>query len=1037
MRFDFSRPTYNQCARHLDYRHVVTITILLCMLFLPTFVAHLQAEPTQKPANDLKSPLSAEESLKHFRLHPALSIEIVASEPQVIDPVAVRFDESGRMWVVEMSDYPNGPAEGEEPKSRIRILEDRDQDGRYETSTVFADKLLFATGLQPWKGGVIVTMAGRVAFLRDDDGDNRADSEETWFTGFAERNPQLRANHPSFALDNHIYVANGLRGGDVIARRKEWSEGAKPAAISGMDFRFDPHTGVYEAVSGVGQFGMTFDDFGNRFVCSNRNPSIHIVLEDRYVKRNPFLSISSVRHDVSPAGEQSRVFPISRSWTTSTLHAGQITAACGVTIYRGDLLPDEFHGNSFTCEPTGNLVHRDVLAPDGATFKSKPGREGIEFLATKDEWFRPANQVVGPDGALYIVDIYRAVIEHPQWVPDELKNRPDNYYGNDRGRIYRIVPKRPVNPEQPKQTTAPTKRGSRTGTRHPRTLSGLSTGELAALLGHPNSWQREMAARLLNERQDKSAASSLERIIQSGKTPQARALALWALEGIDELRDKHLLAALNDPHLRVVEQAVRLAESRLADHPRLGAQLVDLHPGTNDARLAFQIALSLGQIAPNAKTRARLSRIAVGFAHDPWVRRAVATSVGEDASGFFEDVLTKVVKQKSGSRRGIDQLVAETATLVGSRLKAEEIVNSLETLGQGLNDAVDDSDTLRIRFIALENLATGISRRGKALSTYVEQLSPEPNARIKTLFDVAVRSAGDGKLDVRSRHSALRLLKYAGFDTTGDALLALARDEQDRSIRLAAIGTLAAFEAPTIADTILEDYPAQTPAIRRAVLDVLLASTSRTKRLLDEIAAKHIAVSELDPSRVKQLVEHKNADIKKRAKELLASAVPADRKQVLTDYQAALKLKSDAGRGREVFKKNCTACHRIGGMGVNVAPDIGDSRVRTPASLLTDILDPNRAIDSNYFSYTVMTTDGKVHTGVISSETASSITLRQQENKTVELLRQDIDEMRSNGVSLMPVGLEKNVTVEQMADLISFIKNWRYLDGRVPIKIGE
>ncbi len=175
------------------------------------------AKPQAGPA----SPLSPAEALKHFQLDPACRIELAAAEPEVIDPVAIRFDEDGRMWVVEMRDYPHGPAEGRACPVADRVLEDRDGDGRFETATVFADKLLFVTGLQPWKGGVFVTLAGRVAYMKDTDGDGRADVDETWFTGFAEENSQLRANHPRLALDNHIYVANGLRGGKVVNVRKQ------------------------------------------------------------------------------------------------------------------------------------------------------------------------------------------------------------------------------------------------------------------------------------------------------------------------------------------------------------------------------------------------------------------------------------------------------------------------------------------------------------------------------------------------------------------------------------------------------------------------------------------------------------------------------------------------------------------------------------------------------------------------------------------------------------------------------------------------
>jgi putative heme-binding domain-containing protein len=216
-----------------------------------------------------------------------------------------------------------------------------------------------------------------------------------------------------------------------------------------------------------------------------------------------------------------------------------------------------------------------------------------------------------------------------------------------------------------------------------------------------------------------------------------------------------------------------------------------------------------------------------------------------------------------------------------------------------------------------------------------------------------------------------------------------------------------------------------------------LANTERTKQLLSAIADKKLAVNELSPAQVKRLTGHRDAGVQKQAQELLAAAIPQDRRQVLKDYQNVLSLKADPTRGRAVFVKNCAACHRIGNDGVNVAPDIADSRTKQPEALLTDILDPNRAIDNNYFSFTVLTTAGETLTGIIETETETSLTLKQPEAKTVSILRGEIEDLKSDGVSLMPVGLEKNIPQQQMADLISFIKNWRYLEDNVPIDLME
>jgi putative heme-binding domain-containing protein len=265
--------------------------------------------------------------------------------------------------------------------------------------------------------------------------------------------------------------------------------------------------------------------------------------------------------------------------------------------------------------------------------------------------------------------------------------------------------------------------------------------------------------------------------------------------------------------------------------------------------------------------------------------------------------------------------------------------------------------------------------------------------------------------------------------------LEIAKTHEQQSVRIQAIQVLGRRPEAEIGPALLADFAAQTPAIRAAILATMYGSTERTRLLLDEIAAGRVSAREIDPTRAGQLRNHRDAAIRELAGRLLKDDTDADRAKVLADYHGALSAGSDPKRGREVFAKNCVQCHKVGDLGVNVAPDISDSRVKTAEQLLVSILDPNRAIDNNYFSYTVVDRDGIVHTGVIASETATSVTLKQPEGKEVTLLRSDIDELKSNGVSLMPVGLEKNISVEQMADLISFIKNWRYLDGSVPPEV--
>jgi putative membrane-bound dehydrogenase-like protein len=965
-----------------------------------------------KKAPDLPSPLTPAQALKEFRLAPGLRIDLVACEPQIESPVAMAFDEDGRLWVVEMRDYPNGPPKGQPPQGRIRILEDRDGDGRYEHSTVFADRLLFANGLMPWKGGLVVTAAPHIVYLKDTDGDGKADKREVLYEGFAAQNPQLRVSHPVLGVDNWVYVANGLRGGQA---KRAGRPDARPMNLSGMDFRFDLIRDRAEAISGLGQYGNTFDDWGRRFVCDNRHHLRHIVIEDRYLRRNPYLAAPAVVEDVSeleegPLYSGGKVFPISKNWTTSSLHVGRFTAACGVFVYRGALLPAEHRGAVFTCEPTGNLVHEEILTPRGATFLGRPARDKVEFLATRDDWFRPVFATHGPDGALYLVDMYRAVIEHPEFMPPELQQRPDLTRGKDRGRIWRIVPE--------KHTTKAIR---------PR-LSKAPTAELVALLAHPEPWWRTTAQRLLLERQDRAALAPLGKLVRKSDSAQARLHAAWLLENLGGLTEEILLALLRDAHPRVREQGVLLSESRLARVPPLRAAVMEL-ARDKDARVRYQVALSLGEW-DNDAILAPLAHIGMVGADDRWTRLAVLSAVPRRAGALMAAMLRPSPMEAAELTKDRLTLVQELAAVVGARRDAEEVTRLLELLS-GLTVAGSE----RWQTAGLNGLAEGMGRRGTQLAAFLQALPAEKRTvaeQTGVLLAQASKRARSASLPAEQRLAAVRLLAHAPWNSARPALTSLLAGGNPQEIRLAAVRALAAQPRAEVADLLLKSWRAYTPALRREVSEALLRDPERIKALLKAVEAGRVRPGELDVQRSRQLLSHRLPEIRKQAQALLSRALPADRKKVLESYRAALKLKGDPQRGREVFRKHCATCHRVGGVGVDVGPDIADSRTRTPEALLVDILNPNAAIDSNYVNYTIVMKSGKTLTGLIATETASSITLKRAENQTETVLRQDIDEIQSSGVSLMPEGLEQNIPLQEMADLIDFLKNWRYLDGAVP-----
>ncbi len=394
-----------------------------------------------------RGPFTAEEELKTIQVADGLRVELVAAEPMVESPCAMAFDEKGRMFVTENRGYPRTD---NPPQGRVVMLESTKGDGHYDKRTVVAEGLTYPNGVMPWDGGLIVTSAPDIYFLKDTDGDGKADVKRTLLTGFDyAKSTQLRVNCPTVGPDGWIWFAAGLSGGSVTS--PEHPE--KPAVKMTGDLRWNPKTGDFETVDGKSQYGIAFDDYGRRFICMNRLPVQHVVLESRWLRRNPHLAFGETVQDCNErtvatglkgGGAGVRLFPISKNITTADSHAGSFSAACGVKIWRGGALPEKFDGCALSCDPTGNLVHVDKLVPRGATFAAEPLLDKRELLASSDDWCRPVFLQRGPDGALYVCDMYRKTIEHPDYLPEEIRKHTDFESGKKNGRIWRITSAKPV-----------------------------------------------------------------------------------------------------------------------------------------------------------------------------------------------------------------------------------------------------------------------------------------------------------------------------------------------------------------------------------------------------------------------------------------------------------------------------------------------------------------------------------------------------------------------------------------------------------------
>ncbi|MBI4585542.1 MAG: HEAT repeat domain-containing protein [Planctomycetes bacterium] len=958
-------------------------------------------------------PMERAEAMKTIHTLSGFHLELTACEPMVTDPIAGCFDEDGRLYIGEMNDYPYQPKAGEPPLGKVRLLEDADGDGKFEKSTIFAGHLLWPSGIAPWKGGVFVAAAPDLWYLKDTDGDRIADEKKKIYTGFGTGDEQGAANNLIWGLDHKIYGSGSKNGGTIRPADRPEADGL---SIQGQDFRFDPVTGQFEAQSGGEQFGNTFDDWGNRFICDQSKPAVHVVLPQHYLARNPNLPVARTIKDIAEGGtgifrisplEAWRVVRSSRRIATNYLPPASaavshdvVTSGAGVTVYRGAAYPKEFQGNLFTGCSVTHVVHRRKLLPDGATFKAVRADQNTEFVRSTDIWFRPVNLVSAPDGTLYILDMYREYIESVH-LPLDVVQLIDLKSGRDRGRIYRIAPVG-FQPSPP-----------------PR-LSKAGTEELVAQLENPDGWWRDTAHRLLYERKDPSAAAALRRLLGASSFPPARLHALWSLHGLGALSERDIAAALSDPSPGVREHALRLAEPLLNRSKELLEKTLAL-AGDPEARVEFQAAFTLGE-AKDPRALNSLARIAKRHAPDFWMRAAVLSSVAETAAPFLRELLADPDFLGSGASI---PLLEETALLIGLRGRPRELEAAL---AGAASPACPEELQRRLAI----RLGEGLRQGGGGLQEAVGS-SPAASKKLGSLLDWARQAASSEAAVLEDRQQAVRLLACGPFDEGVKKILAaLLSPQQPQALQLTAVRALGGWKEAGIAPLLLESFAGFSPPVREQAVEALLAREESTRIFLEAVEKGPIPPSQLKASWKAALLDHRTPEIQAKARNLLGGPIPGQRREAMARYQAALALPGEAGRGEKVYEQHCSACHPFGQKGYAVGPNLAVTKNRTPEALLAAILDPNQEVQAPYIDYLVIDRQGRVFTGLIAEETVTSVTLKRANDERSTILRKNILQITATGMSLMPEGLEEKINFQDLADLIAFILGNRYDLGTDP-----
>lgn len=977
----------------------------------------------------LQSPVAAEDALSTFEIEQGFKIELIAAEPLIADPVAMEIDENGNMYVVENHGYPLDKTKN----SKVKLLRDVDGDGRMDESTVFADTLMMPTGVMRWKKGIIVTDAPDLLYMEDTNADGKADIIKRMLTGFALSNPQHNVNSPIYGLDNWIYIAHERTVGSEVYNNEFGDQGSEirfpgqpdkvrlPVNANGKNVRVRPDTYDLEMLSSTTQYGHSFDEWGNYFLINNSNHLMHSVLAAEYLNRNPSSLISNSTSYIPDHGNAAEVFPITKTPDRQLLtDVGVMTSACGVTAYTGGAFPGEFNTRTtFIAEPVSNIVHADRLKPDGSTFVASRVRPEKEFLASTDMWSRPVNLYIGPDGALYVVDYYREIIEHPEWLSDDVINSGKLYNGADMGRIFRIsaVDASPV-----------------TWTKE-LSLADDSDAELVEKLSHPNLWWRRTAQRLLVDRQASSAVPALTQMAETHESPLARLHALWTLEGLHKLTATTIEKSLRDREPGVRVNAVKLAELHLKEDPRLEKALVSLQDD-EDPKVRFQLLCTLGFLKSDDAASVR-KKLLFRDIQDEYVQAAALSA----PSAATRELLDSVLARYDPEEPAYGSLVSSLTAMVAGSAEQRYVYTLVEKATEPVPADVGSWQVpvLKGRARALRTGGSKLASREaeRLVTTFFEHPSipvrqaalellqaskPIPVKSLDRAMERARHIAADSLVQERERALAINFMALQNPERDAAFLKKLALRDPSLPVRLAAVRALNSIPDETVTEFTLANWASLHPAVQDAALNAFMDKESRMKILLEALEAGKVMPTSVGWQRSIRLMTQRNIEFRNRARTFFST--DDGRKKVIDEFRAALDLKGDVARGRDVYQRSCAICHQVKGEGgIAFGPDLGTIQSWPASGIMENIIDPNQSISHGFDLWNVVLRNGETLQGVITSETSSAVTVRNANGQVTTVAREDIGSQKALNMSAMPVGLEKDISHQEMADLLAFLRN--------------
>jgi putative membrane-bound dehydrogenase-like protein len=925
---------------------------------------------------------SSGELTDSFLIQKGFRVESATLNSMTASPVAMAFDERGRLFVVEMLDYPN-QREQTPHTGQVLLLEDSDGDGVFDSSHVYADNLAWPSAVACYDGGIFVAATPEILYFKDTNGDGRADQRKVVFTGFGTAsgapNADALLNNFVWGLDHRIHGGTaGLAG--VITT--VGAPANPPVTLSKNDFSFDPKTLQISADGGPARTGLCFDAYGRKYVSDFGHPLQLSMFETRYFARNPFFPKPPELTDVISPDTKVFRFMAEQSGSsrgtngrgaripiaTNGVAATWMSKPRGCVIYQGNAFPSNYVGNAFVCDPELHVIHRSILSDQGIAVvgqRSKDDRS--EFLISKEASFHPSQLITGPEGGLYIADMQN---------------------GGQSGRILRIVP------EHFKY-------------QKPVPLARTKTYELVTALAHPNSWQRETAARLLYEQGDPAAVALLTNMVSHSRLPLVRMRALRALDSVSLPNEAVLSKGLRDSDDHVREHALNLSERAVKNgkiSDSLWSQIAGLSADPS-IRVQYQVAFTLGEIDRAERTRV-LAQVLGANVANPWFQAAALSSVNKGASELLTGLAAEPRWRTDASGQAF---LNELALSLGVKGQMNEVGQAIRFV----NTYRLDQQTA---FSLLYSLGEGLRRIGSSLALV------DPQNTLQPFYDQSLQVALDDSLADPIRLAALRLRSvsyYTGI-APGDIYQLFFGTGQSEAVQITALATLGQYDNPLVVTNVIVHWPELPPAARRQAITSLMGKTDRVAQVIKALEERRIAPGDFSSSQINFLRSYHDLEISQRAVRLFGPFTPA-RPAILGQYKSSLTIPGAPARGREIFRARCANCHRLGGQGYAVGPDLLASKSRGKEGFLAAIIEPSREITAGFATSVLETRHRENLQGIVSEDNGVTVTIRQANGSAAVWPRSNIQAVQPQAWSLMPDGLEQGMNPQMMADLLDYL----------------